>query len=213
LKRSIIIPIMIGVVFVFSLFLSAGKEDKEVLFPKREYLKKMSQVFFKKVDLSLPLVEKVDFFARSEAYPSAYLALSPYLVKHAYVSALFSSFEVENYALLDVFKSYREEITMDNYPVYFSKLTVGKYKFYLLILYTLTRDFQENRLSGEIAFQFWNVLLRLTESALKEKENHADNAALLAVSARLIFFKDCKKWQKKAQKLLHSHKQKTGVIN
>lgn len=176
-----------------------GSEKEEVLFPDREYVKKVSELFFKKIDLTLPEVAKVDFFARSQAYPSAYLALSPIVAKNPYFKALLEQFVTTNPSGIEAFKEYKGSIILDNYAQYFDKLNVSPFTFYLLIIHTLITDFQDNRLSGEVSFRLWNVALALTESAYTGKDKKvAENAALLRVASRLTFFKAAKKWQKKA---------------
>ncbi len=180
----------------------AAKKEKEVLFPRREFIKKYSRRFFKKVNLTQPLVAKVDFFARSNAYLSAYLAFAPFLDKHPYLKKILPHFEAVNKIEIEQFDHYKKEIGILNFMNYQEKLKAGKLTFYLSVLYTLVNDYHGNELSGDMAFRMWNILLNLTESAYKDKHKTAENAALLTVSSYFIFFKKHKKWLKRAKKIL-----------
>ena len=178
------------------------REEKEALFPGREYVKKQSEVFFKKVDTKHPSITKVDFFTRSEAYLSAYLNLTIYVTKNSYLKEILPLFEKENRLYIEKFNKYKEKVKLENYFYTGKELKVTSLKFYLLVLYTLFNDYQNNELSGNNAFNLWNILLAITESTYKNRNKTAENAAILEISSHFVFFKKHKKWQKKARKML-----------
>lgn len=181
---------------------SAAKKKKQILFPKREYVKRHSRLFFKEVSLTLPVISKVDFFARSEAYPSAYLQLSVYLSKHSYSKTLLPQFAKDHAPLIEAFGSLKKEMKPEQFTEMQEKLKIGKVTFYLLVLHTLVNDHTLNRLSGGDAFKLWNVVLYMTQQSYKGKKKTVEDAAILTASARLIFFKKYKKWLKRAAKIL-----------
>jgi len=51
-------------------------ESRDSLFPKRDEMARQSRVFFKQVNLTFPPIGNVEFFVRSEAFPTAYLNLT-----------------------------------------------------------------------------------------------------------------------------------------
>ena len=87
--QTLIIMILMGVV---SQIYTYPRKKKEILFPGREYVKKHSEVFFKKVDTKHPVIAKVDFFTRSGAYLSAYLNLTIYVIKNNYLKEMLPLF-------------------------------------------------------------------------------------------------------------------------
>jgi hypothetical protein len=201
-----IITLMLVLLLAAQCLPAAKKKKKEVLFPKREYVKRHSEVFFKSVSLTSPVVAKVEFFAKSQAYLSAYMAFSPYIAKHAYLKKLLPRFEKDNKEAIELFNGYKKQIKIENRAHYIAKLKITRLKLYLLLLYTLDKDYQGNALSGDDCFRYWNILLMLTKKAYKDKSKSTGNAALLTVSSHLVFFKKHKKWQKKAKKILKKTK-------
>ena len=201
-QRLWAVILLLASFFSLSLLLEAGMKDDEVLFPRREYVKRQSELFFKQVSLNQPLVEKVAFFANSNAYLSAYMAFSPYLEKQAFFKKLFSEFEMKKKERIKQFKESQKSLTIENYPQFLKKMGCGKTTLALTILYSLVVEYRGNSLSGDTAFRLWNVFLKLTEAAFEEKEKLLDNAALLTMASHLVFFKKVKKWQKQSQKIL-----------
>ncbi|MCP5047518.1 MAG: hypothetical protein GY940_10125 [bacterium] len=199
IKKQVIITLIVLLVFHAVVI---GKKKKEILFPRREYIKKQSRLFFKQMNMNHPLVEKVDFFARSKAYLSAYLAFSPFLVKHPFLKKILPWFEGEHKPLIEKFSQYKRDISIGNYPGYLELLKITKLQLYLLSLHMLVNDYQTNMLSGDSAFKLWNIMLKLSKSTYKDKNKTVENAALLKLSSHFIFFKKYKKWQKKAAKIL-----------
>ena len=181
----------------------AANPDKrsEELFPEREYIKRQSEAFFKKVDTQHPVISRVEFFTSSEAYLTAYMNLTVYISKNNYLEEILPLFAEDNYALLETFSETLEKLKIGNYKVIQNELNMGSLKFYLAVLYALDNEYQRNRLSGGRAFTLWNILLAITENAYRQKENPAQNGAILEVSSHLVFFKQHKKWRKKAKKL------------
>jgi hypothetical protein len=202
--RGLIYQTLIIIILISLLVQLYGlsRKKSEVLFPGREYVKKQSEVFFKKVDTKHPSITKVDFFTRSEAYLSAYLNLTIYVIKNNYLKEKLLLFEKENLPYIEKFNQYKQKLKIENYLGVRDELKVTHLKFYLLVLYTLFNDYQNNKLSGNNAFILWNILLAITESTYKSRNKTAENAAILEISSHFVFFKKHKKWQKKAKKML-----------
>jgi hypothetical protein len=200
--------IFILVLMLLGQMVTEAKKKQEILFPKREYVKKQSLLFFKQVNLNHPFISKVEFFARSNAYLSAYIAFSPFVAKSIYFKKILPPFVQKNKTLIDKFEQLKKKLTIETHTYDMKNFQAGKLTYYLLILHTLVQDNSENKLSGDMAFRLWNILLRLTKVTFKEKENSIENAALLSVASHLNFFKKSKKWLKKAKKILK--KQKPG---
>jgi len=201
--RKAVIFLLVAVMAAQSgMLATAAAKKKEILFPQREYIKRHSRLFFKEVSLTLPIISKVDFFARSEAYSSAYLELSIYLSKHSYSKTLLPQFAESHGPLIEAFDTLKKEMTLEQYGETQVKLKTGKTAFYLLVLYTLVSDYNKSRLSGETAFKLWNVVLQMTLQSYRGKKKTVEDAAILTASARLICFKNYKKWLKKAAKIL-----------
>jgi hypothetical protein len=185
----------------FSLHIFAySRKKSEVLFPEREYVKKHSLVFFKKVNIEHPAIPRVAFFTRSDAYLSAYLYLTTYITKNAFFKEMLPSFQQENLQYIEAFNRNKQKLKIENYLDIQKELKMNNLKFYLSILYTLFTDHQKNKLSGNDAFKLWNILLAITESAYKGKPKTGENAEVLKISAHFVFFKKYKKWQKKGVK-------------
>lgn len=206
MRKAVVLFIMLALAAPAGAWASGKK--KEILFPKREYVKRHSRLFFKEVSLTLPIISKVDFFARSEAYPSAYLQLSNYLSKHSFAKTLLPRFAENRASLIESFDTIKKELKLEQFTEMREKLKTGKVTFYLLVLHTLVNDHALNRLSGETAFKLWNVVLHMTQQSYKGKKKTVEDAAILTASARLIFFKKYKKWLKKAGKILKKADQK-----
>lgn len=204
MRKPIVFLIMVAIMLIATVHTgaSAARKKKQILFPQREYVKRQSRLFFKEVSLTQPIISKVDFFARSEAYPSAYLQLSVYLSKHRYSRTLLPRFAKDRGPLIGAFANLKKEMKLEQFAETQEKLKIGKVTFYLLILHTLVNDHNLNRLSGEDAFKLWNVVLHMTKQSYKGKNKTVEDAAILTASARLIFFKKYKKWLKKAGKIL-----------
>ena len=197
-KRLVIIILILLQVQIYTY----SRKKSQVLFPEREYVKKHSQLFFKKVDTKHPVISKVDFFTRSRAYPSAYLYLTIYVTKNNYVKEMIPLFEKDNRLYIEKFNQHIQKLKIENYPGIREELKVNQLKFYLSVLYTLFSEYQNNKLSGNNAFKLWNILLAIIESAYKNRNKTVENAAILEFSSHFIFFKKHKKWQKKAGKIL-----------
>jgi hypothetical protein len=150
-----------------------SRKKSEVLFPGREYVKKHSEVFFKKVDTKHPVIAKVDFFTGSEAYPSAYLYLTIYVIKNNYLKEMLPLFGKENPLYIEQFNQYKQRLKLENYLNARKELNVTHLKFYLLVLYTLFNDYQNNKLSGNNAFNLWNIMLAITENTYKNRNKTA----------------------------------------
>jgi hypothetical protein len=206
MKKHIIISVL--VLLMVGQIWAEAKKKQEILFPKREYIKKQSILFFKQVNLGQPLISKVEFFARSNAYLSAYMAFSPIIAKSNYFKKILTPFAENNRDLIEKFAELKKKLAIESYAYDLKNLGCGKVTFFLLILHTLVEDNIANKLSGDMAFRLWNIILRLTQTTYKEKEKSIQNAALLTLSSHLIFFKKSNKWLKKAKKILK--KQKAG---
>lgn len=200
IQSIIVLLVVIGL--TLPVLAGAQKKKKEILFPKREYVRRHSEIFFKAVSMNSPVVEKVVFFAKSEAYLSAYMAFSPYLIKHPWFRKLIPVFEAQNKELIQQFREHSKKINIENYGTYPGKLNADNLKIYLLVMHAIIRDYHENTLSGDAAFRYWNILFHLTQKAYKDKSKTPVNAAILTASSHLVFFKKHKKWQKKAGKIL-----------
>lgn len=197
------IAAVLCLVVLGSVFPAAAQKDKMVLFPEREYVKKHSEIFFKKVNLGFPLLSRVEFFVKSETYPSAYINLSETISKIEYLQKILPRFGEQNYSLIESFNDqFKETLTIETYPQTLKKLNISEVKFHLLLVHTIYDDYKKSRLSGDNAFKLWNILLKSTETAYKEKGNPVEKAAILSLSSHFVFFNKAEKWKKKAQKLL-----------
>ncbi|MCP4213593.1 MAG: hypothetical protein GY765_03005 [bacterium] len=173
-----------------------------MLFPEREHMKQYSAIFFKNVNLATHDMTKIEFFVRSQAYPSAYIYLSRNLSKDIYFKALLETFQSKNPALLKTFnETYKEKARIDDFRDLRSKLKTNKPAFYLLMIYTIREEYVQNKLSGQKAFRYWNVLFSLTERTYKEKAKSLENAALLKLASHFTFFKKHQKWLKKSRRI------------
>jgi hypothetical protein len=182
--------------------LAAPKKKKEILFPQREYVKEQSRDFFKNVDLEHPSLAKVEFFTRSETYLSAYLNLTVFLVKNKPLQEILIAFEKNHHLAVDAFNKSLQKLEIENYPQIQKELQMPDLTFYHSLICALSRDYQNNRLSGNEAFRLWNILLQITENIFKKGKKTAEHAAILEMSSHFSFFKKHKKWQKKAAKIL-----------
>jgi len=193
-------------IFIMIVVLSAGytysEIQKKTLFPQREYVKKQSEKFFKKVDLKHPLIPKVNFFASSEAYPSAYLNLTVYLLKNNYLKDLLKVLADEGIIPYTKFNDIGMDLKIENHSDYQRKMGVNDLRFYLTVMFILHRDYQQNQLSGDRAFKLWNILSAIIEDSYKHGKKNVENGAILEISSHLVFFKKHKKWQRKAKKIL-----------
>lgn len=180
-------------------------DKKKVLFPEREHMKKHSEIFFKEVNLTFPPISKVAFFVRTGTYNSAYINLTYFISKADFIKPIYPNFLEKNRELVETFnQTHKAKLTVRNYLEIQKKLNLEKapVKFYLLLLTTLLEDYQGNRLSGKNAFKTWYILLKLTESAYKQKEKTIERAAILKLSSRMVFFRRAEKWKKKSAKIL-----------
>jgi hypothetical protein len=203
MKKKVILCWSVLVALMFQIYLQAApRKQKEVLFPDREHVRAISKVFFKKVNLTLPAIEKVEFFTRTETYYSAYIHLTVFILKSRYYKGLLPRFAKNNVALIEKFNKFKHDLRVDNYDVFQEQLRVSNLTFYLLCLHALAKDYTTNKLSGNNAFKLWNLILYFTEKAQKVRKKNAGVAALLTVSSNMIFFKKYKKWEKMAAKIL-----------
>lgn len=201
-KQNRITVVAVLLVCVFTIGVH-GFDKKDVLFPKREYIKKHSEVFFKNINLNFPPIARVDFFVRSNAYRSAYINLSESISKNQYLGEIMPRFEENNRGLIDMFnEKYKEKFRVDVYPRWLEEEKVSKLKFQLLVIYSIYNDYHNSALSGDNAFRLWNIFLKMTEAVYKDKEKTAEKAALLRFSSHFVFFKKAEKWKKKADKIL-----------
>lgn len=203
MKNYKAIAAVLCLVVLSTVFPAAAQKDKMVLFPEREYVKKHSELFFKKVNLGFPPLSRVEFFVKSETYPSAYINLSETITKNRYLEKILPWFGEQNYSLIETFnEKFKETLTIETYPQTLKQLNISNVKFLLLLVHTIYDDYHKSRLSGDNAFKLWNILLNSTETAYKEKDNPVERAAVLRLSSHFVFFKKAEKWKKKAQKLL-----------
>jgi len=181
----------------------AAKKKKTVLFPEREYINKHSVLFFKKVNLSFPPISRVDFYVKSGTYRSAYINLTETVTKNQYLKEILPRFGEDNRSLIETFdEKYKKNLEIETYPQVLQQLKITHVKFHLLLVYTIINDYNTSSLSGKNAFKLWNILLKTTEKAYKEKGKTADRAAILSLSSHFVFFKKAKKWEKKARKIM-----------
>ncbi|MCP4147727.1 MAG: hypothetical protein GY757_08245 [bacterium] len=183
-------------------FLTASLCYSDALFPDRDYMTKHSIAFFKKINLTFPLISRVEFFVKSGTYNSAYIYLAQTISKDNFFKNKFTQLETSNKTLIDAFTLHKKKFTFANLSKTLEQLTCSKKNFLLVLLYTLANDFKTNQLSGNCAFQMWNAILLITENAYKEKKKSLENANALNLAAHLVFFKKAKKWQKKAKKII-----------
>jgi hypothetical protein len=202
MKKYKSIAAVLGLVMLSFIPIGAQK-DKMVLFPEREYVKRHSEIFFKKVNLGFPPLSRVEFFVKSETYPSAYINLSETISKNEYLQKILPRFAEQNYSLIEIFNNqFKGNLTIETYPQTLKKLNISEVKFHLLIVHTIYNDYHKSRLSGDNAFKLWNILLKSTETAYKAKGNPVEKAAILSLSSHFVFFNKTEKWKKKARKLL-----------
>jgi hypothetical protein len=202
MKKYKSIAAVLGLIMLGAAPIGAQK-GKMVLFPEREYVRKHSEIFFKKVNLGFPPLSRVEFFVKSETYPSAYINLSEAITKNEYLQKILPRFGEQNYSLIESFNGqFKEALTIETYPQTLKKLNISEVKFHLLLVHTIYNDYHKSRLSGDNAFKLWNILLKLTETVYKEKGNPVERAAILSLSSHFAFFNKAEKWKKKARKLL-----------
>lgn len=181
----------------------AATKKKMVLFPEREYIKKHSGPFFKKVNLTFPPISRVAFYVKSGTYRSAYINLTEAVTKNEYLKEILPRFGEDNRSLIETFnEKYKKDLRIETYPQVFEQLKIGNVKFHLLLIHTLINDYNTSSLSGKNAFKLWNILLKTTDKAYKEKGKNAEKAAILGLSSHFVFFKKAKKWEKKARKIM-----------
>lgn len=194
-------------VIVLSQMVLGAPRKKEILFPKREYVNRVSKVFFKKVNIEQPLISKSIFFARSQAYRSAYIHLTHFIIKNNYYMGLLPRIKQAVEKHTESFDELKDTISIEHCLTFHEKMKITRLTFYFLVLHTLVDDYNNNRLSGTRAFRSWNILLNLTLDAYKKRKTLED-AAILEISSHFIFFKKYKKWQKRSKKIIKKHKKK-----
>lgn len=199
-KKTIPLLLVSMVCLLFSGIFSA--ERKETLFPEQDYVTHYSKSFFKKVNLSQPLISNAEFFVRTETYLSAYIYLAIFVVKNDYYGKLIPQIEANHESLIKQLGELKKEIRIENYPSYIVKLNTGKLSFFLSLIALMVRDYNNNALSGEDAFRVWNILFDMITQVYKGKTKDPEDAALLEAATHFIFFKDYVKWDKKASKIM-----------
>lgn len=203
MKNQKVITIVLCLLLLGIYTAEAAKKKKMVLFPEREYIKKHSVPFFKKVNLTFPPISRVDFYVKSGTYRSAYINLTETVTKNEYLKTILPRFGENNRSLIDTFnEKYKKDLEIESYPQVLEALKISKVKFHLLLIHTLINDYNGSSLSGKNAFKLWNIFLKITEKTYKKKGNTAEKGAVLGLSSHFVFFKKAKKWEKKARKII-----------
>ncbi len=205
MKRKIILVTALMLLSLSLASLAYGQKLKKmILFPDREYIKKHSDLFFKKVNLSFPPISRVEFFVRTATYPSAYIYLTRHITAMPVFKEITGPFTEKNRETMDRFaETTKKNIRLEGYQALTKELKVSKAQLYLLAMSVLFEEYPGNRLSGNRAFKMWNIMQLLTEDVYKNKKvPPRDRLVILALSSRLVFFKKALKWEKKSKKLL-----------
>ena len=186
------------IVFIFFLFVFGL--SSQVLLQEREKIAKQSKIFFKKTNLRSPDLIKADFYVKSGKYLPSYLCLSEHIGKSPFIKKISRQFKENNGTLREIFNNYKFSLKMENYPAVRRELKTKRLKFFLLILCSIYDDYTDHILFGKDAYHYWNILLFMTEAALKAKKDLPENRAILLISSHFDFFKKCGKWRKRAEK-------------
>jgi hypothetical protein len=181
------------------IFLFVLNSYTRILFRDKEKIDKQSKIFFKKIDLQSPDLIKAGYYVESGKYLPAYLCLSEFITKFSFPGKILSRFKEKDLPLLKEFNVHKFSLRIENYDAVRRKLKLSELNFFLLILCSMYDDYSNNILFGKDAFQQWNILLSITETAYKAKNNSPGHTAVLYVFSRFEFFKKCTKWRKKVE--------------
>ena len=177
-----------------------SKPETMVLFPEREAVNKQSKLFFDEVETGLPQLKNVSFFIKSKNYFSAYIKLGRIITQTQYFIDLFSYVEENHFMLIEKFAAVKQNLNLKNYNPIIEKTGFSEFEFYLLILHKLYNDYKGNKLSGNTAYIYWNIILDISNRSLTT-ENKWNTIAILNVSSNIFFFKNKEKYKKKIRQL------------
>ncbi len=208
--RKILLPNWILILSLLSILLLqyCAKEENYILFPKREVINKQSEFFFDNVLIGLPQLKTIPFFVKSKNYFSAYIKLSRVLSKTPFFINVITSFEGTNIELIENFNSLKQVVKKDNYIDLKKNIKYNDFNLYFLLLHKLFNDYKENKLSGNIAYNYWNIILDISNKTLTKPQNKWADYAILHVSSKIFFFKNKGKYKNKSKKIKKNIKEK-----
>ena len=182
MKKNLLILILICYFLQF-----CSKPETMVLFPEREAVNKQSKLFFDEVETGLPQLKNVSFFIKSKNYFSAYIKLGRVISQTQYFIDIFSYVEKNHFTLIEKFSTAKKNLNLRNYNSIIEKEGFSEFEFYLLILHKLYNDYKDNKLSGNTAYIYWNIILDISNRSMSA-ENQWNTIAILNVSSNIFFF-------------------------
>ncbi len=178
-----------------------------VLFPEREVVNKQSELFFFEISTGMPQLKNIPFFIKSKNYFSAYINLSRVLSKTPYFIKIFSDFENRHLELLERFNAIKQNISLSNYKSIQKESNFNDLEFYSIVLYKLFNEYIENNLSGNIAYNYWNIVLDISHKLHKPKLDW-ENYALLQITSNMFFLKKKEYYKSKSKQIKKKIKEK-----
>ncbi len=180
------------------------------LFPERVRAEKKARDFFKKnLNRKLAYVKRVESKLNSGNYYTPFIMLSEFATKDKVLIKQLRSFGDDNYDLIEKFRDVRHSINSGNYRKFMKDRKLTPLRFHLLLLHTLLTGYEDNELTGTMASNFWDLVVRQTNNVwCKEGKKRGDMLGVLGLSSRFIFFKRHRKWSRRFSKYIE--KLKTG---
>lgn len=208
--RKYLLPYRVLILSLISILLLqyCVKQENYILFPEREVINKQSEFFFDNVLIGLPQLKAIPFFVKSKNYFSAYIKLSRVLSKTPYFIDIVEIFERMNVELIENFNSLKQVVKKDNYIELKKNMKYNDFNLYFLLLHKLFNDYNENKLSGSIAYNYWNIILDISNKILNKPQNKWEDFAILNVSSKIFFFKSKEKYKNKSVKIKKNIKEK-----
>ncbi len=191
--------ILLLITNMISLFY-CSKPDTLILFPKREKINRQSSLFFKQIILGLPQLKAISFSVKYKNYFSAYINLSRILTKTQFFIDCFAEFEDDYTQNIETFNKIADKVNFDNYSKMKEEIAFDDFEIFTIILYRLYDNYKNNKLSGNMSYRFWNIILKISKATLKKKNLEWKDYAVLKLSSKLFFFKDKINYNKKSVK-------------
>lgn len=190
------------VVLLLILFAASSLMADKTLFPERERFQKRAKAFFRKnLNRKLHFIKRMENKLQSGNYYSPFIMLTENAAKDKVLIKSLRTFADNHYGLLDRFRDVRATLNTGNYKRFVKEWKLTPLRFHLLLLHTLLVGYEDNELTGTIALNFWELIVRNTEAVwCREGKKRPHMLGVTGLSSRFIFFKRHRKWSRRFSK-------------
>lgn len=183
---------------------AAAGPDEPRLFPERQREAQLARAFFAELYLEAPSLRQVRANVDLGNYASAFLNLSESLGRDPFFPPLLELYGRQEVRRVERLAAAGRGLAGESWRRAVTSAESDALHLHLLLLHAVFDGYRRNTLSAPQAADLWRFLLELTRRCENDPRSPGE-AAALALTARMEFFRQAVKWGRVSRRFFQRH--------